>query len=204
MMLSRVLVLVAAACVARAAVVRVEVKSRTPLSGFERITARVYFAVDPALAVNRAIADLDHAPRNAAGKVEFSADVLLLRPQKSNGTLLLDIPNRGGARAASAFEETFLMQQGYTVAEVGWQFDLLEGANVLRLYVPEASGVRGLVRAEILVDRRELRHSVAEANHRPYKILNPDDPAMILTVRDHAESERRTVPRAAWHIENAD
>lgn len=204
MMLSRVLVLVAAACVARAAVVRMEVKSRTPLSGFERITARVYFAVDPKLAVNRAIADLDHAPRNAAGKVEFSADVLLLRPQKSNGTLLLDIPNRGGARAAATFDEAFLMQQGYTVAEVGWQFDLLEGANILRLYVPEARDVRGLVRAEILVDRRELRHSVAEANHRPYKILNPDDPALTLTVRDHAESERRTVPRAAWHIENAD
>jgi hypothetical protein len=204
MKFARILLLVMGVCAARAAVIRIEVKSRTPLTGYERILARVYFAVDPALAVNRAVADLDRAPRNAEGKVEFSSDVLLLRPQKSNGTLLLDIPNRGGARAASAFDEAFLMQQGYTVAEVGWQFDLLEGANLLRLYVPEAHGVRGPVRAEILVDRRELRHSVAEPNHRPYKILNPDDPALTLTVRDRADSERRIVPRSAWHIENAD
>jgi hypothetical protein len=204
MIFSRILLFVLMVCAAHAAVIRMEVKSRTPLTGYERIAARVYFAVDPTLAVNRAIADLDRAPRNAGGKVEFSSDVLLLRPQKSNGTLLLDIPNRGGARAASAFDEAFLMQQGYTVAEVGWQFDLLDGANVLRLYVPEAQDVRGLVRAEILVDRREFRHSVAETNHRPYKILNPDDPALTLTVRDRAEGERRIVPRGMWHIENAE
>jgi Alpha/beta hydrolase domain len=204
MMLTRILLLVMSVWAARAAVVRIEVKSRASHSGYERIDARVYFAVDPTLAVNRAVADLDRAPRNSDGKVEFSSDVFLLRPQKSNGTLLLDIPNRGGARAASAFDEAFLMQQGYTVAEVGWQFDLLDGANLLRLYVPEAQSVRGLVRAEILVDRRELRHSVAEPNHRPYKILNPDDPALTLTVRDRADSQRRTVPRGAWHIENAD
>jgi len=178
MNLSRFVLLLATACVARAALVRLEVTSRTNVAGYERIVGRAHFAVDPALPVNRAVTDIDRAPRNAAGLVEFSADVLLLRPGKSNGTLLLDIPNRGGARAASAFDEKFLMEQGYTVAEVGWQFDLLDGENLLRLYVPEARGVRGLVRAEILVNARATRHSVAEANHRPYLVLNPDDPAL--------------------------
>ncbi|MBS1854897.1 MAG: hypothetical protein JST11_06000 [Acidobacteria bacterium] len=187
---------------ARAAVVRVETVSRATLNGYERILQKVYFQVNPALAVNRAIADVDRAPRNAAGQVEFSADVLLLRPGKANGTLLVDIPNRGSARAASAFGESFLMQRGYTVAEVGWQFDVLEGPDVLKVYVPEARGVRGVVRAEILVDRRETRHSVAERGHRAYRVLNPDDPGLKLTVRDLAEGERQTLPRAAWHIED--
>jgi hypothetical protein len=187
---------------ARAAVVSVEAVSRATLTGYERILLKVHLAVDPAAPVNRAITDLDRAPRNAAGQVEFSADVLLLRPQRSNGTLLVDIPNRGSARAAAAFGESFLMERGYTVAEVGWQFDVLDGPNVLKVYVPEARGVRGLVRAEILADRRETRHSVAERGHRAYRVLNPGDPLLQLTVRDRAEGERHALPRTAWHIED--
>ncbi|MDE3166028.1 MAG: hypothetical protein KGN36_09495 [Acidobacteriota bacterium] len=186
----------------RAAVVRVETVSRAAQNGFERIVEKVYFAVDPGLAVNRAITDLDRAPRNAAGQVEFSADVLLLRPKAANGTLLVDIPNRGSARAAAAFGERFLMECGYTVAEIGWQFDLLDGPNVLKVYVPEARGVRGLVRSEILTDRRETRHSVSERGHRAYRVLDPDDARLALTVRDRAEGARQTIRRDAWHIED--
>jgi len=64
MTLRRFLLLVGTACTLRAAVVRVEVTSRTSGTGFERIAARVHYAVDPALAANRAIADLGRAPRN--------------------------------------------------------------------------------------------------------------------------------------------
>jgi hypothetical protein len=201
---ARILLLLLTALTLRAAVVRVDVKSRTQANGFERVAARVYYVVDPALPVNRAVADLDRAPCNAAGQVEFSADVLLLRPAKSNGTLLLDIPNRGGARATATFSDAFLAEQGYTVAEVGWQFDLLDGGDRLRVYVPEAAGVRGQVRSEIVVNRRESRQSVTEANHRPYKILNPDDPGLTLTVRDRTDGPRQKLPRSGWHVENAD
>ena len=44
--------------------------------------------------------DIDLAPRNAAGLVEFSADLLVLRPKdaaKSNGTAFLEIANRGSS-----------------------------------------------------------------------------------------------------------
>lgn len=201
MTFSRFLLLLLTASVARPALVRFDVTSRTTTAaGYERILGRAHFTVDPSLAANRAVVDIDRAPRNAAGLVEFSADVLLLRPQKSNGTLLLDIPNRGSARATATFDERFLLEQGYTVAEIGWQFDLLEGADRLRLYVPEARGVRGLVRAEIQVNARTQKNSVAEPNHRPYAVIDPQE----LTVRDRAEGERRTLPRAAWHIEGGD
>ena len=200
---SRFLLAFFTVCAARAAVVRVEVETRTSAAGYERISARVHFAVDPSLAVNRAVTDLELAPRDASGQVEFAADVLLLRPQKQNGTLLVDIPNRGGALAARTFNEKFLMDQGYTVAEIGWQFDLL-GENLLRLYAPEAKGVRGLVRTEFVVNARATRHSVAEAGHRPYRILNPDDAGLKLTVRDRAEGERQPLPRGAWHVESGD
>src|SRR5690606_19764978 len=78
-----------AAHAAQAEVVRVEVITREPvLAGaafgavgpYERVIGRVHFAVDPRLPANRAIADIDLAPRNAEGHVEFSSDLYMLRP----------------------------------------------------------------------------------------------------------------------------
>src|SRR6185295_9202337 len=92
--------LAASVTLSQAAVTRVEVAERVdlPVNGYERIAGKVYFAVDPKLPANRAIVDLDVAPRNAAGLVEFSADLLVLRPKdaaKNNGTAFLEIANRG-------------------------------------------------------------------------------------------------------------
>src|SRR5471030_2553743 len=89
-----------------------------------------------------------------------------------------------------------------TLVWLGWQFDVPEQPNLMRLYAPVAKGVKGRVRAEITVDSKELSHSVADRNHRPYPVLNPDDAALKLTVRDRVEGERRTVPRALWHVED--
>ena len=72
-----VFTLLVAAPAARADVTRVEVKTRAPIgsSGYEKIVGVAYFAVDPHTAGNSVIADLEKAPGNADGKVEFSADV---------------------------------------------------------------------------------------------------------------------------------
>src|SRR5476651_2236576 len=74
----------------QARVLRVEITSRTDIEegkpfgnvgAYEKIIGRVYFAVDPANLHNRQIVDLDKAPRNANGEVEFSADLYLLKPK---------------------------------------------------------------------------------------------------------------------------
>jgi len=52
------------------------------------------------------IADLEKVPVNAAGKVEFSADVYILRPldgAKSNGVALVDVLNRGRKTVLTGF-----------------------------------------------------------------------------------------------------
>src|SRR5260370_30854089 len=64
---------------------------------FEKLVGKVYFAVDPKNPHNAIIADLDKAPRNAAGEVEFSADLYVVRPKTNrNDTLFVEISNRGG------------------------------------------------------------------------------------------------------------
>src|SRR6185369_2319229 len=83
-----------------AEVVRIEVQSRSDLLGgqtfgpagpYEKIAGKIFFAVDPSLPANRIVADVDKAPRNAAGQVEFSSDFYLLKPkriERGNGAVL--------------------------------------------------------------------------------------------------------------------
>src|SRR5688500_19670442 len=47
---------------------------------YEKLSGKVHFALDPALPQNAIIVDLNLAPKNAKGLVEFSADFYLLKP----------------------------------------------------------------------------------------------------------------------------
>src|SRR4051812_35787874 len=74
------------------------------VGAYIRVTGRFYGELDPNLPANKGIVDLSRAPRNARGKVEYSADFDILRPadaSKGNGTLLYDVNNRGNKRAGS-------------------------------------------------------------------------------------------------------
>src|SRR5437868_7111252 len=69
---------------------------------YEQIDGTAHFAVDPAHPENRGITDIVLAPRDAPGLVHFAADVTILtprNPERGNGRLLLDIPNRGNRLA---------------------------------------------------------------------------------------------------------
>src|SRR5579864_744658 len=155
MLRRNVLTFVLAAAFAQAAVTRVEIADRTdlPVANYERITGKVYFAVDPKLPANHIIRDIDRAPVNAKGLVEFSSDIYVLRPKdpkKSNGTALLEISNRGGKgllgmfdmapggepRTAQDFGDPMLLEAGYTLVWVGWEFDIPNRAGLMHLYAP--------------------------------------------------------------------
>ena len=139
-------------------VTRVEIASRSDVAfaGYERVAGRVFFVVDPADSRNGIIAGLDTAPRNAQGKVEFSADFSVLRPKSGgNGVAILDVPNRGNGRAVPMFNRArgsaaelgdgFLMQRGFTVVLVGWQHDVPgSGGNLMRIQVPGTPAIAGL------------------------------------------------------------
>ena len=124
-------------------------------------TGRIYFAVDPKNPVNQIIADIDKAPRNAAGKVEFSSDFELLKPKdpsRGNGTVLYEVSNRGGRGMVNFFNrgngqvdpqtgqrtgDDFLFDQGFTLMWIGWQFDVPQRPELLRVYAPIAKEADG-------------------------------------------------------------
>ena len=166
---------------AKAEVIRFEVLQNVPafegrsfgsVGPYVRITGRATIAVDPADPRNAIIADIDKAPRTEGGRVEATADVVLLRPAdplRANGTLLVDVPNRGTKLAPELFDDAakpgsnmaeksadagigFLYGQGYTLAWIGWQADIPSKPGQLALAVPVLAGVTGAARDEFLFD----------------------------------------------------
>ncbi|WP_431267785.1 hypothetical protein [Dankookia sp. P2] len=125
---------------------------------YERITGRATIAVDPADTRNAVIADIALAPRNAQGRVEATADVVILRPaeaSRGNGTLLVEVPNRGRKLALPLFNDApdderkgdpgngFLYERGFSLAWVGWQGDFRPADGQLGITVPRLAGVTG-------------------------------------------------------------
>src|SRR3954454_6205535 len=98
------------AVAAHAAVRRVEILDRTPIvQNYERITGRVYFTADPKLPANRIVRDLENAPVNARGEVEFPPESSLLRPldaARTSGTVLFEVPNRCARAMLARFNVT--------------------------------------------------------------------------------------------------
>jgi len=160
----------------RAEVVRMEATSRVPVAGgrafgkagaYERIVGRVFFSVDISNPRNRAIVDLDKAANLEDGKAAFSANVVIVQPvdpKLGNGSMLLEVPNRGNPRILALVDggdqdpnkdagDAWLLEHGYTVAALGWQWDAV-GDSALRLDAPVATNhgktITGLVRGDLM------------------------------------------------------
>src|SRR5476651_1147933 len=91
------------------------------------------------LSPKEAIPDIDKVKTNARGMVEYTSDIVLLMPatpSKGNGTLIVDVPNRGRVYGVALYNSPhdepfesgtlaqgtgFLEDRGFTLAEVGWE-----------------------------------------------------------------------------------
>jgi hypothetical protein len=98
---------------------------------YERLVGEAYGELDPNDRNNRIIQDIDLAPRNAKGKVEYVAFFTLLKPKdmsRASGLLFYDVVNRGNELSPFAVEgqggDHFLMERGAVVLRSGWQGDI--------------------------------------------------------------------------------
>lgn len=223
-MLLRAILPMLAASLLPAAVKQIHLVERADVPGYayERVVAKVHLTVDPKLPGNRIIRDIDLAPRNAEGLVEFSADLFVLKPRnpvEGNGTLLFEVSNRGNKgllsmfnfarggrdpRTPEDFGDGYLLKQGYTLVWVGWQADVLDDANALRLFAPVATqngqAIRGPVRAQWIVDAKVTEHNLGDRSHIPYPVADPGDPSLQLTVQDRRDAPKRVIPRNQWQL----
>lgn len=190
---------------------------------YVKIIAVARFAVDPAHMRNRPIVDLNLAPRNGDGLVEFESDVYILTPKdpaRGNGAIFYDVNNRGGKLALRFFNNAtssndpskpehagdgFLFRRGYTVVWCGWIGELLPGDHRLLLRAPIATNkgtpIRGLVRYETYTDKQadELPLSAGRGNHGIYPPTKKGEEG-VLTWRMREGDERVVIPRGQWSL----
>jgi alpha/beta hydrolase family protein len=109
---------------------------------YQRIVGTAKGEVDPTDRRNAVIVDIDLAPRNARGNVEYSFNFYILKPvnlANGNGRVMYEPPNRGGktwtglARVQgggndpatitdpNVLARAFLMPRGYTMVWSGWE-----------------------------------------------------------------------------------
>ena len=213
----------------QAAVVDVQIESRTPVlqgkefgavGAYEKLEGIVTFALDPSLAANAKIVDLDKAPHNMEGLVYAQANFMVLQPKdatKAAGIGVLEVSNRGGKALLPYFNgathsndparpedfgDGLLMRRGYTLMWVGWQWDVPPAAKVLQLLAPVAKDkgatIKGWVRSNRLMDQEETMIALSHRNHFTYVAIDHDDPGVTLTERDTRDGPGTIVPRDKW------
>ena len=189
---------------------------------YEKLIGRVDFGLDPDAPANAAIVDLKLAPRNARGEVESSADFYLLKPvdpRRGNGRLFYEVGNRGGKAmlvtfqkasasfdpaTAAEFGDGALMQQGFTLLWMGWQWDVPVRPGTMRMEIPIATEngrrITGLVRGNFILSERAQTASVADRNHQAYPVLDPASTENVMTVRDDPTAKGQVIPQTRWRF----
>lgn len=213
------------------AVIAVHTISREPYAdgqpfgdtgSYERIDGALTFAVDPEHIANRPIVDLDLAPRDTQGRVQFRAGFTLLTPQDpglGNRRLLVDVVNRGRKRVVHTFNRVpastaisreippgdgFLFTRGFAVVSIGWQWDVYSSDALLGLEAPcaELAGqaTDGRMIVEMRPDVPEKTRLLADRVHQPNLVADLDEPEAMLLVREWKDAPATVIPRHAWRF----
>ncbi|MEX0717546.1 MAG: alpha/beta hydrolase domain-containing protein [Planctomycetaceae bacterium] len=205
---------------ALADVTGIEITSREPFENgrefgdrgaYEVLNGRVRFAVDPRHQANATVVDLDLAPKNEAGLVEFAADLRIIAPRdlsKSNGAILYDVNNRGNLVSLGMFNggaDGFLMRQGYIIVSSGWIAEVVPGNDRLILDAPVATQdgrpITGPIRAEFVSDSDVPRKTIAHFdNQGSYPPTERGLKEATLTRRLRERDPREPIPRDEWRL----
>jgi len=145
---------------------------------YEKLVGRVFGEIDPTLRQNRGIADIGNAPRNERGNVEYSTDILILRPvdaSRANGRVFYELTNRGTVLSLAVINEGpisndptaagdaglgFLMREGYTILFSGWDVTAPPGGGRFQTTVPiatlpDGSPIIGPALEEFVIDNAQ-------------------------------------------------
>src|SRR2546427_12553190 len=127
---------------------------------YEKIAGKAFGELDPKDPKNAVIVDLQLAPRNASGNVEYSFDFYILKPidlTKGNHKMLYEPPNRGrktivalnrgvggndpgSVKDASLLGDSFLLPQGYSLSFSGWDASADSGTRITLPIARNADG----------------------------------------------------------------
>jgi Alpha/beta hydrolase domain len=195
---------------------------------YEKVRMRAFGEVDPNDPRNAGIADIQLAPRDARGMVQYSMDVFVLKPvvlANGNHRLLYYMNNRGNLDSAlfpsigvlSVFNDGsggnnpttasdagngFLMRRGYTIVSSGWDAGVAPGGNRLTISVPVAKNPDGSPIVGPSLEEFVIDNATTIAAGLTYPAATLDKSQASLTVRVHYDDPPVTIPATGWEYVN--
>jgi hypothetical protein len=191
------------------------------VGAYERLHGTAHGELDPAHPQNAGIVNLDKAPRNARGLVDYQSEFRILKPidlARGNGWLVYDVPNRGNQPIMSRLNGApdgghpanagtgFLMRRGFSIVWSGCQGDVQPGADRLVARFPTIAGVTGMVREEFIAEASGLLgdNNIQDVSEECFigTLVYPvaDASGATLTVREREVDPRATPPGLAWRL----
>ena len=196
---------------------------------YEKLRLRAFGEVDPGDPRNRVIADIELAPRNARGMVEYAMDVVILKPVtliNGNRRLLHYMNNRGNLDSPffpsigilSVFNDGsggndpttaahagngFLMREGYTIVSSGWDPGVAAGGNRLTITVPVAINADGSPVTGPSLEEFVIDNATTVTVPLTYPAAAMDKSLASLTVREKYGDPPMTIPATGWEYVNA-
>ena len=186
---------------------------------YEKIRGIAYGAIDPKDPQNSVITDIEFAPTNAQGMVEYSMDIFILKPKdlsKGNHRVLFDFNNRGQMRVGLLNDAVltndpctsedagtgFVMNLGYTIVSNGWDCGAT-GFNDMKINVPVATNGKDSITGpsyEYIV----FDNSNSSNYELAYPAATEDKSNAKLTVRNRLSDEASVIPDTEWEYTSSD
>jgi hypothetical protein len=185
---------------------------------YERVSGVARGELDPADNRNRGIVNLERAPRNARGMVEYELDWAMLRPvdaSRGNRKILYDVTNRGrkfvhhwimdgnagnDPKTREDVGNALFLNQGYTIVWSGWDPDAPRTAGGMAMKSPVVPGVVRVIRDELV---SATRGPVLQSFRLNYEAASLDKSQAKLTTRRKEKDPREPVPAEGWEYVNA-
>ena len=131
------------------------------VGAYEILSGKAFGAIDPESPANSGLTYLNYAPRNADGLIDYSMDLVILRPVNAaagNSRMLYEVVNRGAPLSFFIFNKGsltdpgngFLMKQGYEIVFSGWQPEANPATAIYKAYFPVASNGSGPITKTVM------------------------------------------------------
>ena len=190
------------------------------VGAYERVIGIVKGELDPGDPRNAGIIGLAQAPKNARGRVEYDADLFLLRPvdpAKGSGKLLFEVLNRGNKLMLHMLLQVpplpagntndpklpydagdgLLFRLGYTMAWAGWDANAPRNNDGMVARLPVLKDVTRMIREEFIPG---ARGPVQERLRLSFPAAGTEQPEARLTIRVAEGEPPRDVPRQGFRF----
>jgi Alpha/beta hydrolase domain len=177
---------------------------------YEQLDGTTTGEIDPKGPLNAVIQDIELAPRNSRGMVEYSMDFSILKPIDASGgnhTILYDVVNRGnksspslniGVTAVTPQGDGFLEAEGYTLVWSGWEGDITTGIKINLPVAKNKNGseITGDVRAEYILGGPA--NTVDVTAQPAYEAVSTSNAGATLTMRVHQNDPKVAIDNGQW------